>query len=128
LYIEDYFQQLHQTIEACTTVTQLIWDVEKRDTYEGYIQAEISFADGSILKVREFVAVETGIERDMYAYQYMNAEKTLIFRYDNTPHHRKLNLPTFPDHKHDGCEETVIASTAPMLGDVPAEIQTYISI
>jgi Family of unknown function (DUF6516) len=128
LYIEDYFQQLRQAIDACTTVAELAWEAEKRDTYEGFIRAEISFADGSILQVREFVAVETGLERDMYAYQYMNAEKVLIFRYDNTPHHRKLNLPTFPDHKHDGREENVIASNAPMLWEVLAEIQTHIRI
>ncbi|AUB41957.1 hypothetical protein COO91_08048 [Nostoc flagelliforme CCNUN1] len=28
----------------------------------------------------------------------MNSENNLIFRYDNTEHHRKLNLTTFPHH------------------------------
>jgi hypothetical protein len=124
LYIEDYFQQVYQAIVACGAIDQFSWDAEKRDTYEGFIRAEISFIDGSILQVREFVAVEIGIERDMYAYQYMTAEKVLIFRYDNTPHHQKLNLPTFPHHKHDGREDNVIASNAPMIWDVLIEIQT----
>jgi hypothetical protein len=123
LYIEDYFQRVHQAIVACEAVESFNWDAEKRDTYEGFIRAEIIFLDGSILQVREFVAVEMGVERDMYAYQYMTADKLLIFRYDNTPHHQKLNLPTFPHHKHDGREENVIASIAPMLWDVLAEIQ-----
>ncbi len=127
MYIEDYFQQVRQAIDACPAVVHVTWDAEKRDTYEGFIRADISFVDGSILQVREFVAVEIGIERDMYAYQYMNAEKVLIFRYDNTPHHHKLNLLTFPAHKHDGREENVIASSAPMLWDGLTEIQTQIS-
>jgi Family of unknown function (DUF6516) len=126
LYIEDYFQKMRQVIEDCPAVTQFSIDAEKRDTYEGFIRAEIRFANGAILQVREFVAVETGIERDMYAYQYMSAEQALIFRYDNTPHHRKLNLSTFPHHQHVGSETNVLASNAPMLGDVLAQIQAQL--
>ncbi len=126
LYIEDYFEQVRGEIVSCNVVDRFNFDAEKRDTYEEFIRAEISFVDSSILQVREFVSVETGIVRDMYAYQYMNPVKTLIFRYDNTLHHQKLNLPTFPHHKHDGHEENVIASSAPMLWDVLAEIQAQV--
>ncbi|MEH1962500.1 MAG: DUF6516 family protein [Nostoc sp.] len=45
---------------------------------------------------RKFVYVEISFDRKMYSYQYMNSENNLIFRYDNTEHHRKLNLTTFP--------------------------------
>lgn len=126
LYIEDYFEQVRGAISTCTVVDQFNCDTEKRDTYEGFIRAEISFTDGSMLQMREFVSVEAGIVRDMYTYQYMNSEKTLIFRYDNTPHHQKLNLSTFPHHKHDGREDNVIASHAPMFWDVLSEIQAQI--
>jgi len=40
----------------------------------------------------------------------------------NTPHHKKLNLPTYPHHKHDGSEANVTISSAPMLLDVLQEI------
>ena len=76
----------------------------------GFIRAEIKFIDNSVLHIREFVNIETIINRNMYAYQYMNTMNTLIFRYDNTPHHKKLNLPTYPHHKHDSSEENVIGS------------------
>ncbi len=46
----------------------------------------------------------------------------LIFRYDNTEHHQKLNLPNFPHHKHDRSEKNVINSNAPFLKDVIQEI------
>lgn len=126
MYIEEYFEQIRGAIAACTVVDRFNCDTEKRDTYEGFIRAEISFTDGAILQMREFVSVETGIVRDMYTYQYMSPEKTLIFRYDNTPHHQKLNLSTFPHHKHEGREDNVITSNAPMFWDVLSEIQAQI--
>jgi hypothetical protein len=58
----------------------------------------------------------------MYSYQYMTAENNLIFRYDNAEHHRQLNLPNFPHHKHDVNENNVINSNAPFLEDVVKEI------
>ncbi len=123
MYIEDYFKQVEEAINAYPLASVSNFEVEKRDTYEGLIRAEVNFIGGSILQVREFVSVEIGIIRDMYSYQYMTSQNTLIFRYDNTPHHQKLNLTTFPHHKHDGQEKNVIASDAPMIWDVLSEIQ-----
>ncbi len=62
----------------------------------------------------------------MYTYQYMTASKNLIFPYDNTRHHKKLNLPNFPHHKHDGSEDNVISSNAPTLVDLLQEIERYL--
>ena len=53
----------------------------------------------------------------------MDSDKNLIFRYDNTEHHRKLNLPNFPHHKHDRREDNVINSNAPFLINVLEEIE-----
>jgi len=126
LLIEEYFQQIQITISTCSVVASFTLDCEKRDIYEGFIRAEIKFTDSSVLRIREFVSVETIINRDMYAYQYMNAINTLIFRYDNTPHHKKLNLSTYPHHKHNNREENVISSAAPTLLEVLQEITARI--
>jgi hypothetical protein len=75
-----------------------------------------------VLHLREFVCVEITVDRKMYSYQYMNAQNDLIFRYDNTEHHRKLNLSNFPHHKPDGSEDNVISSNSPSLADVLKEI------
>ena len=75
--------------------------------YEGFIRGKISFKNNSLLHFREFVHVEILVDRKMYSYQYMSSDNNLIFRYDNTEHHRKLNLATLPHHKHDGSEENV---------------------
>ncbi len=62
-------------------------------------------------------------DRKMYSYQYMDSKNNLIFRYDNAEHHRKLNLPTFPHHKHDRSEDNVIKSNAPFLAEVLKEVK-----
>lgn len=120
--IEDYFQTVETLIQTSDLVQSYNLTPDKRDTYEGFLKAEVVFTDQSILFIREFSSVETIIDRDMYSYQYMDSTNNLIFRYDNTPHHQKLNLPTFPHHKHAGSEENVIASSAPFLAEVLQEI------
>ena len=47
----------------------------------------------------------------------------MCIRDSNTEHHRKLNLATFPHHKHDGSEENVVQSDAPFLAEVLEEIR-----
>lgn len=63
------------------------------------------------------------IDRGMYSSQYMDASNNLIFRYDNTEHHKKLNLPSYPHHKHEGRQDNILSSDAPMLVDVLKEIE-----
>ena len=123
LLIEDYCQLLNEVIRASPVVLSFSLFPEKQGTYEGFIRGELKFSDGSLLYLREYVAVEIRIDRDMYSYQYMTASKELIFRYDNTEHHKKLNLPNYPHHKHDGSQDNVIASNAPSLAEVLQEIE-----
>ncbi len=108
MLIEDYFQQIQLLIESSGIVQIFNIESDKRGMYEGFIRGKIVFHDNSLMHFREFVYVEISIDRQMYSYQYMNSQNNLIFRYDNTEHHRKLNLPTFPHHKHDGSEDNVI--------------------
>jgi hypothetical protein len=128
LRIEDYFAQIKQTIDAYAVVQSFNVTYDKRGTHEGFIRGEIYFVDGSMLHVREFVDVELTIDRLMYTYHYSDASKNLIFRYDNTGHHKDLNLPTYPHHKHDGSEENVIASPAPDLAAVLKEIEALLPL
>jgi hypothetical protein len=58
----------------------------------------------------------------------MDATKQLIFRYDNSGHHRNLQLPTFPHHKHDRVESNVIGSSAPALPEVMTEIELMVQL
>lgn len=123
MLIEDYFQQIQLLIESSEIVKLFHVETEKRGIYEGFIRAKLECKDNSLLHLREFVYVEISLDRKMYSYQYMNSENNLIFRYDNTEHHRKLNLTTFPHHKHDGSEDNIVKSDAPFLAEILKEIE-----
>lgn len=123
MLIEDYFQQIRILIESSEIVKIFNLETEKRGIYEGFIRAKLEFKDNSLLHLREFIYVEISPDRKMYSYQYMNSENNLIFRYDNTEHHRKLNLTTFPHHKHDGGEDNIVKSDAPFLAEILKEIE-----
>ena len=126
--IEAYFRQIERIIEACPVIQLSNLTYEKRGTHEGFIRGELYFVDGSTFHLREFVDVEIIEDRLMYVYQYITASKKLVFRYDNTGHHKKLRLPTYPHHKHQGCEDNVIPSTAPDLASVLNEIDSLVQL
>jgi hypothetical protein len=127
LLIEEYFQLLRQAIESCISVQSFDLIIDSKDDYQGFIRGEVNLRNGSILYCREFTNVKTAIERRMYSYQYMDAFKNLIFRYDDVKHHKKLNLPNYPHHKHDGSEDNIISSNAPTLADILNEIERLLT-
>jgi len=128
LRIESYFQQLRETIDACPIVRSFNVTYDKRGSHEGFIRGEVYFVDGSTLHLREFVDVEIEVDRLTYVYQYMDPAKKLVFRYDNTGHHKKLDLVTYPHHKHEGSEHNIVASPAPDLTVVLSEIGTLMEL
>lgn len=126
--IEEYFRQIQEIIGSSPLVLLTDVSYSKRGSYEGFIRGELHLVDGSLLHVREFVDVEITPDRLMYAYQYIDISNELIFRYDNTGHHKKLDLPTYPHHKHQGSEENVIPSKAPDLSTVLAEVELLVQL
>lgn len=128
LRIEAYFQQLRDAIATCRVLQTSNVTYDKRGTHEGFLRGELYFIDRSVLHFREAVDTELTIDRLMYTYQYMTATKALVFRYDNTGHHKRSNLSTYPHHKHDGSEENVIASPAPALIAVLHEVESLVQL
>jgi Family of unknown function (DUF6516) len=119
--IEDYFRQVDALITSSSIVHSSSMTYDKRSTYIGFIRGSVYFLDGSVLHLREFVNVQHGVERYMYAYHCQRPDDTFVFRYDNTPHFPAL--PTFPHHKHAGRESNVVSASPPDLQAVLAEIQ-----
>ena len=126
--IEAHFQHVRETIDGCPVVQSSNVAYDKRSTHEGFVRGEIYFVDGSLLHLREFVDVEIRLDCLTYVYQYMDSAHRLVFRYDNTGHHKKLNLPTYPHHKHQGTENNVVASSAPDLAAILAEIEPLVQL
>lgn len=127
MLIEEYFKQFREVIESYQLVQSFNLTANKKGDYLGFIRGEVNFTDCSILYGREFVDVKTTILRGMYSYQYMDSSNNLIFRYDNTPHHKKLNLPNYPHHKHEGSQDNIISSNAPTLADILNEIERLLT-
>ena len=119
--IEDYFRQVAALIAGASIAHSSSITYDKRSSYIGLIRGDIYFLDNSRLHIREFVNVQQGVERYMYAYHYQRSDGSLVFRYDNVPHFPSLT--TFPDHKHEGDESNVVSATAPDLQAVLIEIQ-----
>jgi hypothetical protein len=128
LRIEVYFERVREAIDACPIVQSSKVTFDKRSSHTGFIRGEIYLIDGSALHLREYLDVETDVERLTYAYQHMDAAQQLVFRYDNTGHHKRLNLPTYPHHKHEGPDGRVVASSAPNLTAVLEEIESLVQL
>jgi hypothetical protein len=124
--IEDYFRQIATLIATAGIIHSSSITYDRRSTSIGFIRGEISFLDGSQLHLREFVNVERGTERYMYAYHYQRPNGTLVFRYDNAPHFPALS--TFPHHKHEASEANVVAASPSDLQVVLTEIQSLIVV
>jgi hypothetical protein len=122
--IERYFQQIAEMISQCLFISISHLAYDRRSNYVGFLRGEIVFLNGSTLYVREYVNVETAIDRYMYSYHYQQADGSFVFRYDNAPHYP--SLPTFPHHKHQGDEVNVLAVEAPELAMVLAEIESLL--
>lgn len=123
--IEDYFRRIATLIATAGIIHSSSITYDKRSTSIGFIRGDISFLDGSQLHLREFVNVEHGTERYMYAYHYQRPDGALVFRYDNTPHFPAL--ATFPHHKHEASEANVVAASPPDLQAILTEIQSLMT-
>lgn len=127
MLIENYFERIRTLLKNSPIIENFELDTEKRTENLGFIRGNITFIDGSRLYIREFVEVEMIINRGKYSYQYIDPKGKLVFRYYNAPHHQKLNLPSFPHHKHDLQEDRIVPSKAPFLEEVFREIEQIIN-
>jgi len=121
LSIEAYFQSVLAIIGATPNVHASDVALDQRGPQAGLIRGDIFFADGSLLHFRELIDLEIAPSRLMYSYHYQRADASLVFRYDDTPHHP--DLPNFPHHKHEQAEPSVVPADPPSLASVLAEIQ-----
>lgn len=90
---------------------------------KGSLQGRLRFWDGSLLVFSEVLVTQGVIlQKAEYSYHYQADDGTLIFRYDNVPHHRQV--ATFPHHKHT--PEGIVDSKPPHLVDVLREIDAIL--
>lgn len=103
-------RSIENAIQDCALVFSYTLHKEQLSPNTGYIDGEIFFTNSYRLSFFEFhCLIENNIERDKYKYHLMDGDNSLIFRYDNAPHHN--NISSYPHHKHLPHE---IVSSKPM--------------
>jgi len=120
--IEEYFESIKTLLQSTSLAQPPKVNYDRRDKEIGFLRGDLIFKDGSHLHFREFVQVKRGqpVNRYIYTFQYMRADETMIFRYDDADHFPKL--PSAPHHKHVG-ENDIVAANAPDLEFVLKEIE-----
>lgn len=115
--IEKYFGEIEKILQTFPLISTYTLTKKIYNRRQGYIRGSISLRNGHHL---DFVEVKNvDIEGKLkYRYQYMDAERNPIFRYDNAPHHK--NLQNFPHHKHT--ESDILTSSEPTLENILFEI------
>lgn len=96
----EYARETQDLLDVVVTVGEAVLvniHLDQRSALRGFIAAMLQFNDASELHLREFVDTSLSEPRLMYAYHYQDANKLLIFRYDNATHRPSLLQA---DHKH----------------------------
>ena len=96
--LHQYLSRLYDTILSRQEIEIEIETLEILDRSDKVGQSSefyvaLRFYDGSRLQAVEKLVVEPYVLlKSRYAYHYQKADGTLIFRYDNAPHHPEIAL------------------------------------
>ena len=110
-----YLTRIYTTLHSRGDIEILALEIKRGTRIDGHIQGKVQFYNDSTLTFEE-KAVKRGIhiEKIFYRYHYQHANGTLIFRYDNAPHHPEI--APYPHHIH--IPGRVAASKTPNLSTV----------
>jgi len=112
-YVAGLQRVLAQVLQAGLGVAADLQEHSKGATV-GYVRGMVRFADGSELHFREYLDTVLSEPRLMYVYHHQDAQRRLIFRYDNAAHDCNLLLNTGP--LPDGSINAVDAATLREVG------------
>lgn len=98
--IADYASRIRSAILETPHVVSHSLAYEDRPPVAGIIRGSAAFADGSVFHFKEFLQLSPTVTRLKYAYQYVTADGSPIFRYDNARDPAARRLPSYPHHKH----------------------------
>jgi hypothetical protein len=116
----EYVREIQDTLDASVAAGEAVLvsiQVDQRSSLRGFIAGLLQFNDASELHFREFVDTSLPEPKLMYAYHYQDANKALIFRYDNAAH-----TPALPQAEHKHTPSGAKSFPPPTLGQVVDEI------
>lgn len=123
-YLDRVYDLLHSRRDLSIESFSLVrFPAEQSVVVEGRLR----YWDSSLLRFYESVG-ERGLSliKVEYVYQYQSGGGSLIFRYDNAPHHPEIS--SHPHHKHVGGQsgERIEAAHPPGLTEVLREIEGHL--
>ncbi len=105
---EDYLAYVKALIIANPKVKDWAALREEAQGDIGLFRYRITYQDGSFLEMFERFQIVDGIlQVTKYRFHWQDAAGRLAKRWDNAAHHPEI--PTHPNHVHDGSEENVAA-------------------
>lgn len=121
--IEKYLEKIRQLIVSLSKVEVERYEEQVLSKDRGNLRIRLRFFDNSLLEISEAMHIVKGNFTWLsYRYHYQRPDGSVIFRYDNTPHHPDVN--TYPDHKHIG--ESVIGAQRPDIEKILLEVKEHL--
>lgn len=118
--VEEYVDRVRQLIQGLPETQAEQYEEHLLSATRGNLRIRLRFSDNALLEMSEaFVLVEGELHWLSYRYHYQDALATLVFRYDNAPHHPEI--ATHPDHKHS--REQILASLHPSIEQLLEEVR-----
>jgi hypothetical protein len=127
--LQDYLDSVTGILLSASTeaVTVSGPEVIQYEEERARIAVTVGFPGGSRLEMRLRVDMTGGNpEWTYYSFHYMNSGSECIFRYDNARHYAEL--PYFPNHKHEGQDERVIACRQPSIRRIRDEKEAHLRV
>ena len=123
--IESYLREIQKALAASPFVHEPKILVDDRGEVL-FLRGDVYFIDNSLLHFRELYLGANEKNKKTYTYHYQDAQGSLIFRYDNSPHYP--DLPNAPHHKHAGENDVSSSPAIPDLFSVLREIEELIEL
>ena len=125
--LEFYLEEVNEYLIDHYQVADFRFVIERILANSAYIRVHVALIDGSLLQFTEYseVDIDGDLQLITYSYQWMDADGTLLRRWDNAAHYPRLR--GFPHHVHDGHEKKVVPSEPMSLIKVLDSIVTQLS-
>ena len=123
-HIKDYFEGIERLVSRSPVIASHEIKYEEKSKTLGILYGKIIVVDSRIMEFLEMVRIDKERLLMKYRYHLMDSNGSLIFRYDNAPHYKRIS--TFPHHRHTLKEgkEIVEPAEEPDLSKILDEIRT----
>ncbi len=121
----QYFKRIQPLIISLSRIEVERYEEQVLSNDRGNLRIRLRFPDNSLLEISEAIHIVEGMFKWLsYRYHYQRPDGSIIFRYDNTPHHPDVD--TYPEHKH--IRESVLSANRPDIEDILTEVKKHIEL